>query len=186
MQVPQVGLAPSHLSFLLRHKTQAILLGLFAASSFWPSWLFLREGLRLASVDSFGRCERSLKYVSSGVSGDAGGIFATLTALERQNTAPQPVRSVARKQQELRADARGFRSARQTTTHALLTRKWRTTIAHSFVKRFGRENASRVLKDWEGSKTTVAQKKIRHHSGCEQYGTFGTWGVALRPRSEGE
>ena len=78
LQVPHVGLAPSHRNFLLRHNTQAIRLGLFAPSpSFEPSSLFVRGlcGRPLLFWSWYGCCERSLKKLSLGDSEESGAIF---------------------------------------------------------------------------------------------------------------
>ena len=61
LQVPQVGLAPSQRSFLLRHKTQAILFCLLAASSFCPSCELFCVGDCRFSFESEGWRDRSLK-----------------------------------------------------------------------------------------------------------------------------
>ena len=99
LQVPQLGLDPSHRSFLFRHKTHAIRFGLLDAS-FCASPV--GDLLSLSPVC----CARSLKKLSSGDSESGEGIVGGLMAIADRVGAPFSLGCPPRKQSATRADYR--------------------------------------------------------------------------------
>lgn len=80
LQVPHVGLVPSHRSFLFRHSTQAMRFCLLAASS----WRAPGASAVAFSFKSGPCCDRSLKKLSSGDSESAKGMIERLAVPSSQ------------------------------------------------------------------------------------------------------